>query len=318
MIAWEYQDGSHAMENLTDNNKVLINGRHFSQQELDEVRAMIRMFPNISRRELIQTICENLEWITTTGKYKFDACQQLLTKIEAKEDIAILQKKGKTPARITPKTLAFSSRTDRGQEIETALSAIEPIQLKTVMDKEERSLWNEYVERYHQKGYKKPFGASQRYFILARVGHEEQIMGCLLFSASAWALKPRDQWIGWTQEDRSQRLHLIINNTRFLIFPWIKVKNLASKTLSLAAKQIRKDWQERYNYQPVLLETFVDTEHYLGTCYKAANWIQLAETAGRGRMDRYEERALSKKKIYVYPLISDFRDYLKGADRSDG
>jgi len=306
------------MEDLTNSNKILINGRYFSQQELDEVRDIIRMFPNISHWELIQTICENLEWKTTTGSYKIDSCQQLLAKIEAQEDILIPQKKRNRPAQTTPKTITFSNRTDRGQEIETALSAIEPIQLKAVKDKEERSLWNEYIERYHQKGYKNPFGASQRYFIMARVGQEEQIMGCLLFSASAWALKPRDQWIGWTQEDRSQRLHLIVNNTRFLIFPWIKVKNLASKTLSMAVKQIRKDWQERYNYQPVLLETFVDTEHYLGTCYKAANWIQLAETAGRGRMDRYKKRALSKKQIYVYPLISDFRNYLKGADNCDG
>jgi len=125
-------------------------------------------------------------------------------------------------------------------------------------------LWNEYMERYHILGYKRPFGAHQRYFILSR---DERFLGCVLFSASAWALKARDEWIGWTEVDRSLRVNLIVNNTRFLIFPWVHVKNLASRALSLAVKRIGYDWQARYGYSPVLLETFVDAEKYHGTCY---------------------------------------------------
>ncbi|MEW5817492.1 MAG: Druantia anti-phage system protein DruA [Spirochaetota bacterium] len=154
-----------------------------------------------------------------------------------------------------------------------------------------------------------PFGAHQRYFILSR---DERFLGCILFSAAAWALEARDQWIGWTQNDRSRRLHLVVNNARYLIFPWVHVKNLASKALSLAAKQIGYDWQERYGYSPVLLETFVDPEEYRGTCYKAANWVMLGWTAGRGRMDRYKQYLSSPKHIYVYPLHRDFRSILRG------
>jgi len=112
-------------------------------------------------------------------------------------------------------------------------------------------------------------------------------------------------------------MHLVINNTRFLIFPWVKIKNLASKSLSLAVKQISSDWQARYGYSPVLLETFVDKEQNRGTCYQAANWIYLGETAGRGRMDRYTEYLSTPKKVYVYPLAKDFREQLCHEGRCD-
>jgi hypothetical protein len=113
-------------------------------------------------------------------------------------------------------------------------------------------------------------------------------------------------------DDRKARLNLIVNNSRYLIFPWVHIKNLASKALSLAAKQIREDWLQEYCYAPVLLETFVDLAHFKGTCYKAANWRYLGETKGRGRMDRNKEYALSKKAIFMYPLQDDFKAVLKG------
>jgi len=137
-----------------------------------------------------------------------------------------------------------------------------------------------------------------------------------LFAAAAWALEARDQWIGWSEVNRSLHLNLLLNNTRFLIFPWVRIKNLASKALSLAAKRVRGDWQERYGYSPVLLETFVDPEKYSGTCYRAANWICLGQTAGRGRTEMHNKRPFSRKDIYVYPLCRDFRPILceKGRD----
>lgn len=133
-----------------------------------------------------------------------------------------------------------------------------------------------------------------------------------MFSAAAWALAVRDEWIGWSEIDRSLRLNLIVDNSRFLIFPWVRIKNLASKALSLAVKRIGYGWQERYGYRPVLLETFVDLEKYRATCYKAANWVLLGQTAGRGRMDRYKQYLSSPKLIYIYPLRRDFRLVLRG------
>lgn len=287
---------------------VLISGRYFTAQELQEIHETVSMFPKLSRSELAKTICENLSWVTPSGEYKLASCKKLLDKLE-RQGIIVLPAKQEDKIHDNKDKISFSSLTDAGLQVEGVITDFEPIVLEPVVDCMGIRLWNEYVHRYHLLGYKRPFGAHQRYFIVSGSG---QKLGCLLFAAAAWALKARDEWIGWTEVDRSLRLNLIVNNTRFLIFPWVRVKNLASKALSLAAKRIRNDWQERYGYSPVLLETFVDPAQYRGTCYKAANWIFLGYTAGRGRMDRYKKRLLTRKHIYVYPLVADFRSYLKG------
>jgi len=285
---------------------VLLCGRVFSREELDEIVETVHLFPKLSRTELGYTICENLSWKTPAGKLKVSSCIQLLERLESEGIIKLPEKR--ICKRKVQKKISLTSRTEAGTQIQGSVRDIGPVWLERVLERRDRELWNEYVERYHILGYKCPFGAHQRYFIRASVG----IVGCLLFSAAAWALAQRDEWIGWTKEDRSRYLNGILNNSRFLIFPWVKVKNLASKALSLACRQIRDDWQDRYGYKPVLLETFVDEELYSGTCYQAANWIYLGKTAGRGGMDRYRRYPVSPKLIYVYPLVRDFRAYLRG------
>ena len=287
---------------------VLISGRYFTDLELQEIQETVSMFPKLSRLELAKTICENLNWVTPSGEYKVASCKKLLDKLEG-QGIITLPAKQEDKIRDSRDKISSSSLTEAGLPVEGVVTDFEPIFLESVTDRAGIRLWNEYVHRYHLLGYKRPFGAHQRYFILSGNG---QKLGCLLFAASAWALRARDEWIGWTEVDRSLRLHLIVNNTRFLLFSWVRVKNLASKALSLATKRIRSDWQKRYGFSPVLLETFVDPAKYRGTCYKAANWIFLGYTAGRGRMDRYKKRPFTPKHIYVYPLVADFRSYLKG------
>lgn len=294
------------METQT-NEPVLICGRYFTLQELLEIQETARMFPKLSRAELANTLCENLDWVTPTGQYKKISCLQLLEKLEGQDFITLPAKREYKSG--NRKEIRFGPRTAPAPLVEGFVADYEPISLEPVRMDSDFELWNEYVHRYHTLGYKHPFGANQRYFIVSGAG---QKLGCLLFAASAWALAARDEWIGWTEVDRSHRLNLVLNNTRFLIFPWVHVKNLASKALSLAVKRIRCDWRERYGYRPVLLETFVDTEKYRGISYQAANWIRLGETAGRGRMDRYKKRLLTRKHIYVYPLVADFRAHLKG------
>lgn len=294
------------MENQTD-APVLLCGRYFTLEELHEIRETVRMFPNLSRAELSNTICENLDWMTPTGQYKTASCKELLVKLERQGMIsppAINEYK-----RREKKEIGIGSQTAPAPLLEGSVNDYAPITLEPVRLLENIRLWNEYVERYHTLGYKRPFGAHQRYFIVAGAG---QKLGCLLFAAAAWALEDRDAWIGWTEVDRSLRLNLIVNNTRFLIFPWVHVKNLASKALSLAAKRVQNDWQDRYGYSPVLLETFVDPEQYRGTCYKAANWILLGRTAGRGRTEMHNKRPFTRKHIYAYPLCRDFRSILCG------
>jgi len=292
-------------------NSILLSGRYFTIQELLEIQETVRLFPKLSRDELAKTICENFDWMTPNGQHRVHSCLQLLEKLEGR-DLIILPAKKEYKSR-SKKTINLGPYTAPAPPVEGPLTDYEPIILEPVRMSPERLLWNEYVYRYHNLGYKHPFGAHQRYFIVSGAG---QKLGCLLFAASAWALLPRDEWIGWTKTDRSLRLNLIVNNTRFLIFPWVRIKNLASKVLSLAVKRIGDDWLERYGYRPVLLETFVDPGKYRGTSYRAANWTFLGCTAGRGRMDRYKKRPFTQKQIYVYPLHRDYKAILCGESRA--
>jgi hypothetical protein len=133
------------------------------------------------------------------------------------------------------------------------------------------------------------------------------------FGAAAWKTAPRDDYIGWSAQQRKKNLHLIVNNARFLILPWVHSKNLGSKILSMAARKVASDWQSRYNYQPWLLETFVEKKRFCGTCYKAANWICVGDTKGRGKLDVKNEYKLPVKSVWLYPLCTNFRQKLSGA-----
>jgi hypothetical protein len=177
---------------------------------------------------------------------------------------------------------------------------VEKLALELV-DKKTSALWNAYIDRYHYLGYTPLPGAQLRYFVKA----DDEILGLLGFSAAAWKCAPRDAFIGWDATTRKKNLHLVVNNARFLIL--VKIQNLASRMLSKATRRIASDWQTRYGYAPVLLETFVDSERFTGTCYKASNWVCVGATQGRGKLDRYHEHKLPKKSVWLYPLDKDFR-----------
>ena len=140
------------------------------------------------------------------------------------------------------------------------------------------------MERYHYLGHRVPVGASLRYWVHSE-RCPEQVLACLLWSSAAWKMAARDRWIGWSAEQRARNLPFIVNNSRFLLLPWVRVKGLASKILGHGARQLPDDWERLYGYRPLLLETLVEEERFRGTCYRAANWIALGRTQGRGRMD---------------------------------
>ncbi len=167
-------------------------------------------------------------------------------------------------------------------------------------------LWNEYVARYHYLGYTPMSGSQIRYNVFAG----EQLVACISFCACAWKLKDRERFIGWSEDQRQKNLQLVINNARFLVLPWIECKGLASKILSLAARQIPHDWQRRYGFSPVLLETFVEYERHKGTCYKAADWINVGRTAGRGKKSTSHKILIPAKDIWLYPLRKNFSTLL--------
>ncbi len=297
---------------MDNEKKMLMCGREFTKKELKEIIQTVELFPNLSRTELAHTICDHLQWYTPAGKYKYKSAYNLLIKLRDQGQVKLPEKKSNNQKGRKRKKVKITQKTSPRPEIIGTVSNYEPIEIKKIKNKKQRNLWNEYIERYHPLGYKYPFGCRLRYFIMGDVDGKKEILGCFIFSAAAWALEERDKWIGWEENHRSKYLKGIINNTRFLIFPWVRVKNLASKALSLVTKRIKNDWKEKYNFQPVLLETFVDEEKYTGSCYQAANWIYLGKTKGRGRQDRYNKYLSSPKLIYVYPLFEDFRAYLKG------
>jgi hypothetical protein len=288
---------------------ILLCGRYFTSQEISDIQETARTCANLSWSELVQTICEHLDWVTPAGRNKVDSCAKALTKLQAQGLLRLPPKRGMRKGK---EKVTVSPRTDPEAELVGTVRDFGPIEVQPATTTELMRLWNEYVERYHRLRYKRPFGAHQRYFIVAK---SKGRLGCLLFASSAWALAERDRWIGWTRRDRELRLNLVVANTRFLIFPWAHIKNLASTALSLAAKRIRQDWQSRYGYGPVLLETFVEPDHYRGVSYQAANWIQLGVTTGRGRIGRKPNPLLTPKLIYVYPLVEDFRSFLRGDRR---
>ena len=174
-------------------------------------------------------------------------------------------------------------------------------------------MFKQYVDRYHYLRYRIPFGAHLRYLV-----ESQQLPGrylaCLQFSSPAWMMAPRDVWIGWNVQQRKRNLQFIVNQSRFLILPWVSVRGLASKILSLTARRLPQDWHALYGYRPLLLETLVDRSLYSGTSYKAANWIHLGATQGRGRMDRdHAAQDQAIKDIFVYPLCRHARAQLRTA-----
>jgi hypothetical protein len=180
------------------------------------------------------------------------------------------------------------------------------VSVGVVKGRESTGLWNEFVARYHYLGYKKPYGCFLRYFVLSERG----LLGCVLFAGAAKALRVRDRWIGWTERQRLRNLAWVVNNARFLIFPWVQVQNLASHILGQVARCVKGDWRECWGYGPVLLETFVDPEHYHGSCYKGANWQYLGMSTGEGLVRKGKSYRTTPKMVFVKPVVKDWRSLL--------
>lgn len=287
-----------------DIGTILQSGREIKEEELTEIQETAAMFPLLNRYELAQTISEHLGWFTASGGYKTDACVKLLERLEAKGCVK-LKAKSRRPER-KERGINFTARTEPKAEISGSVGEVGPIRVELVDSREGLMLLREYISRYHYLGYCKAFGCFLCYFIESPHG----LLGCMLFQGAAKALKVRDEWIGWTKGQRLRNLPWVINNSRFLVFPWIKVKNLGSHILGQVIRRIRDDWEGRWGYRPVLAESFVDPVRYEGISYKASNWEYLGMTTGRGLPREGNIYTSSPKKIFVRALASDFRALL--------
>ena len=285
---------------------LILRGRRFSAEELETIRSILSESPSAHRFELSKQICRELDWLQPNGRLKDRSCRDVLARLEAKGLIKLPARRRpsvrRQPIGLTRRTEPRPAPAVTPREVDRTCFSI----VTGTGDRGQERLWNEYVERYHPLGYGVPLGSHIKYF----VRWKDEIVSCLAFGGAAWKLQARDQWIGWSPDARRCNLSKVVNNTRFLILPWVQTPNLASRILGLAACRLREDWDRLYAYRPVLLETFVEAPRYLGSCYLAANWQWIGLTKGRGRMDRHFRSEQAKKRVLVYPLVKDARRIL--------
>ena len=276
-------------------------GRDFTSQEIDWINDKVQTCPDLNRVQLSRLFCRHVAWTTPGGGLKEMSCRVALLRLEKNGRIRlpVVQKKvsRQTKVRYSEKGRPQEAiRIDAGK-IELCL---EPVRRKT------SPLFNELIQRYHYLGYCRMCGAQMRFFVYAA----KDLVGLLGFSAAAWRVAGRDDLIGWSDAQRKAHLHRVVNNSRFLILPWVESKNLASRILAHAARKLPGFWQHRYGYKPLLLETFVEKQRFVGTCYKAANWIYMGDTTGRGKDDKTHRPNRSIKAVWGYPLNKRFKTYL--------
>ena len=263
----------------------------------------------MGRTETSRTVCELLEWKRANGRLKNHECRLLLERLEEQGWLKLPPVRD-LGGRGTRRVVA-TCQSEPESELQGSVGGFLPLGLEVVGAGPEGQsrLWRELIERYHYLHCRVPVGANLRYVVRSE-RCPQRVLACMLWTSAAWKMAARDRWISWSDQQR-RPLPFIVNNSRFLILPWIRIQGLASTILSLCARQLPKDWEQRYGYRPVLLETLVEATRFRGTCYRAANWIGLGRTQGRGRMDRHHLlHDHAPKDIYIYPLRRDARRYL--------
>lgn len=283
-----------------------IQGRIITCKDMEFISSLIEDNPDWNRTRLSREICSAWNWNTPYGQQKDMACRSMLLKLESRGFIVLPPRKHRTNnGKRTARALVLHETT----RIDGRLSDVTPVKIQILKARHERELFATYMNLYHYLGLNTLVGENIQYLIKSR---DDVPLACLLFGAAAWKIAARDKYIGWGQKEREQNLSLIAGNHRYLIFPWVRVRFLASHILSLIVKRLSFDWLSKYNHKIVLAETFVDRGKFSGSCYKGAGWNNVGETKGRGKDDRYNKKRLTVKHVMVYPLCKDFRDHLTG------
>lgn len=274
-------------------------GREFSAAEIADLCATVAWLPGLPRQELAATLCEHLAWFTLSGTPKIHACLEFLERLRVAGLLALPALRPSPPRRSTAPAAAVEPVAE--PLVHCALSALAPVSLEVVRDAAVGAQWDALVARWHPLGFQGAFGYRLRYFILAGDGR----LGCVLLAGAARAVAVRDRWIGWTAQARRENVARVVNNSRFLIFPHVRVAHLASHVLGQLARRARADWLDHWGFEPLLLETFVDPRHYAGTCYRAAGWQLLGASSGRGLARPGQSYHSTPRQVWVKALTSD-------------
>ena len=276
--------------------------RVITQDDISFINQVIEKHWTEGRTAISRRLCEAWDWRQTNGYLKDGICRGLLLKLEQERLITLPPRLlfiNKTRNRKnSPATFDFNP-----EPITASLRDLAPIELRQVRRTPEEKLFNNLIRQYHYLGYTQPVGEHLKYLAYA----DGRVVACLAFASAPYALDCRDNFLAWSPEARARNRHLLAYNTRFLILPWVQVPHLASHLLGRIAKTISADWQGLYHHPILWLETFIDTERFAGTCYRAANWIKLGLTSGRGKYNKTYKQQTSIKAMYGYPLCRDFR-----------
>lgn len=291
--------------------ELVVQGRKVTGEDILFIKSLMVQNVDWNRSRLSRELCYYWNWCKPGGQLKDMACRSLLLKLERQGYIEL------------PKALRPSPNINRNRHVEAVLHSKEPvncgleelspIELQLVEKGYELNLFKYFISAYHYLGWSGTVGENLKYLILDK---HQRPLGCLMFGAAAWKVQPRDSHIGWgtgaTGEAgiRKRNLSYIANNSRFLILPWIRVSHLASHILGKVSRRLSNDWQKKYHHPIYLLETFVEKDRFNGTCYKAANWLYVGDTQGRGKLDVNKEYPVAVKSIWLYPLDSLYRKKL--------
>ena len=282
-------------------------GRVITAAEVEFIRRLIAEHPQTNRRQLSLRLCEAWGWKQANGALRDMVCRGLLLELERAGRLEL------PPARHVHRNPSTRRATDGGKALapllldttplETSLRTIRPLEFQQVRRTSEEPLFNYLVAQYHPLGYARPVGEHLKYLVYAA----GRPIACLAWSSAPRHLAPRDRFIGWAAEVRRRNLRFLAYNPRYLILPWVRVPHLASHVLGQMARRIAADWEHLYGHPIHFLETFVDPERYRGTCYRAANWVVMGRTTGRGKNDQTHRPNRSIKEVLGYPVVKDFR-----------
>ncbi len=280
--------------------------RVITQDDLSFIKKVIDDYRSEGRSAISRRLCEAWDWRQANGQLKDGVCRGLLLHLERNQLLnlpprIIDNNNNATRRRKTPATFDFQPT-----PITVTLGDLAPIELRQVRRTPEEKLFNGLIRQYHYLGYTNPVGEHLKYLVYAG----ERLLACFAFSSAPYAIDCRDIFLGWSPEARERNRHLLAYNSRFLILPWVRIPHLASHLLGRIARSISSDWQKVYNHPIFWLETFVDTERFAGTCYRAANWALLGLTSGRGKYNKTQKQLTSIKAMYGYPLTRDYLNKL--------
>lgn len=293
-----------------------IRGRDIGRTDLCQIREVVAEHWERGRAAISRELCRLWDWRQQNGVFKEQVCRLVLRQLEDRDLIELpAPKRGISNHRqrryyvVPEKAPVFCT-----ESIEGTLGTFGKVALKMVRGTAEEALWDYLVYRYHYKSYRIIVGAHLKYTAYLK----DRPIACLSWSSSVFHIGSRDRFIGWDAKNRSGNIRYVANNSRFLILPWVRIKNLASHLLSLSARSVARDWEFFYGHQLYLLETFVDRSRFAGTCYKAANWIRVGQTRGHAKKNNRFYFHGNHKDVYLYPMVADFRQRLGGKTGTGG